>query len=230
MRLLILLVAALTACAPLGAPVSASPTIVPSPTASAAASTPSRSAASTTVASPTAFPDVAMPTIAFGQRAVYALGPSGAGVKVFECRDSYFPNGASVTFAERSPDGKRLLVICFYGADGEGFVLEAGGAPQEIPAGLDTRSGAWSPDSMSVALVGLECAYPCSQLLRYDIASRKLSILREEDARMENLRWTTCGLTYFRERPPGGTFLLEGSSWRRIGSDRIAASGVNGLC
>lgn len=227
MRLLILLVAALTACAPLGAPVSASPTTAPSPTANAAASTPSRSAAPTTVASATAFPSVARPTGLFGEGAVYALGPSGAGVKVFECP----PNG-SVTFAERSPDAKRLLVICFAGADGEGYVLDAGGAPQEIPAAVQARSGAWSPDSMSVALVGVTCTTPyvCSQLLRYDIASRTLSILREDDVLMENLRWTTCGLTYFRERAPGGTFLLEGSSWRRIGSDRIAASGVNGLC
>ena len=47
---------------------------------------------------------------------------------------------------------------------------------------------------------------------------------------MDNLRWTTCGLTYFRGGTAGGTFLHEGSSWRRIGSDRIDASGVNSLC
>lgn len=174
---------------------------------------------------------------------VYSLGPSGLGEKVFDCQNR------PVARAERSPDGRRLLVICRAANDsgevyGEAFVVEPGSAPRALPIVLLPGEVAWSPDGRTIAVLahGTGCmagppwlpratpdAPGCrSRVTSYDIASGEGRSLGDEGLSMDNLRWTPRGLTYYRGDPGAGTFVWDGSAWRPLFADRIAAVALDG--
>lgn len=224
MRLLSAVVSALAlaACispAPLGERSPSAPT-----TSAAEVATPSGRSASPSALSVPSGPFV----VGTAQGGVYALQPSGLGERIFDC------GKRSVARLERSPDGRRLFVLCSdAAANGEGYVWQSGSQARAIPAALIPYAAAWSPDSRSLALLVPGTCTPtapvcASRIVSYEIASGTVTTLHNDDVLMENLRWTPGGLTYYRRGSPGGTFVLEGSTWRRIANDPIVAVAADG--
>lgn len=209
-----------------GGPAAASATPVPVYTAASPSPTPSPAASTTP--SPLVVPSGPL-VVGTATGGVFAVGPNGIGDRIFAC-----PGQQAVARVERSPDLRRLFVMCRdASAVGRGHVWEPGAGARAIPLDLIPYASAWSPDGQSLAfLVPGSCAPSApvcaSRVVSYDIRTGQVKTLRDDDVLIENLRWTEAGLTYFRRGTPGGTFLLEGSTWRRISGDLLVARAPDG--
>lgn len=181
--------------------------------------------------------------IGTAQGDVRIVGPFGLGDRLFDCQ------GRPVARLERSPDGRSLFVMCRGTNDsgeayGEGFILEPSGPHKAIPLVLLPSESAWAPDGGKVALLaqgtGCQAGPPwlpqptpetpgCrARVITYDLASGDGVSLGDEALFIENLHWTSLGLTHFRRGEDGGTFLWAAGEWRRLLDDRIADVAADG--